>query len=196
MDKSRGRKAARIIIDLNAYIQKYIDEMRSGTRKNNKGMLYSPGTIKNKVSFQSEFNKFQENTGHRYNYDDITMDFYNDFIDFFNDKEYSSNTTGKHIKSLKEIMAAAFAEGLRKNTQSSLRSFNILSTEAGMVYLTRQEITAIENLNLSGEEHKVLLLCRDIFLVGVYTAQRFLFAMSEICLSLRCDISYTSTTSE
>ncbi len=57
-------------------------------------------------------------------------------------------------------------------------------------------ITAIENLNLSGEEHKVLLLCRDIFLVGVYTAQRFLFAMSEICLSLRCDISYTSTTSE
>ena len=186
MDKSRGRKAARII-DLNAYIQKYIDEMRSGTRKNNKGMLYSPGTIKNKVSFQSEFNKFQENTGHRYNYDDITMDFYND---------YSSNTTGKHIKSLKEIMAAAFAEGLRKNTQSSLRSFNILSTEAGMVYLTRQEITAIENLNLSGEEHKVLLLCRDIFLVGVYTAQRFLFAMSEICLSLRCDISYTSTTSE
>lgn len=136
MDKSRGRKAARII-DLNAYIQKYIDEMRSGTRKNNKGMLYSPGTIKNKVSFQSEFNKFQENTGHRYNYDDITMDFYNDFIDFFNDKEYSSNTTGKHIKSLKEIMAAAFAEGLRKNTQSSLRSFNILSTEAGMVYLTR-----------------------------------------------------------
>ena len=77
--RAEEEKAARMM-DLNAYIQKYIDEMRNGTRKNNKGMLYSPGTIKNKVSFQSEFNKFQEYTGHRYNYDDITMDFYNDFI--------------------------------------------------------------------------------------------------------------------
>jgi integrase len=170
--RAEEEKAARMT-DLNAYIQKYIDEMRSGTRKNNKGMLYSPGTIKNKVSFQSEFNKFQEYTGHRYNYDDITMDFYNDFIDFFNDKEYSPNTTGKHIKSLKEIMSAAFAEGLHENTQSSMRSFKILSAEADTVYLTRQEITAIENLDLSGDKHKELSLCRDVFLVGVYTAQRY-----------------------
>lgn len=166
--RQEEEKAARMV-DLNTYIQRYIEGMRSGDRKTESGMMYSEGSIKNKVSFQSEFNKFQREKGREYGYDDIDMDFYNEFVDFFNRKDYSPNTTGKHIKSLKEIMAAALAEGMHTNTQSSMRAFKILSSEADTVYLTRREITAIERLELSGE----LDLCRDVFLIGVYTAQRY-----------------------
>ena len=161
------RERAERMVDLNTYIQRYIDGMRSGERKTVSGMLYTDGTIKNRVSFQSEFRKFQEITKRRYGFDDITIDFYNDFVDYFNAKDYSPNTIGKHIKSLKVVMAAAMEEGLHGNTQ--WQKFRAPATEADTVYLTRGEITAIEGLRLSGE----LALCRDVFLVGVYTAQRY-----------------------
>lgn len=167
------KRKAELAVDLNGYIGRYIAEMQSGQRKTIKGLMYSPGTIKNKISFQSEFNKFQEETNRIYNFNDITIDFYNDFVEFFNKKLYSPNTTGKHIKSLKEIMAAAREEGLHENYQTTLRAFKILSSEADTVYLTRDEITAIETLDLSAAKHKDLDLCRDIFLVGVYVAQRY-----------------------
>lgn len=155
------------MVDLNTYIQRYIDGMRSGERKTVSGMLYTDGTIKNRVSFQSELGKFQEITKRRYGFDDITMDFYNDFVDYFNGKDYSPNTIGKHIKSLKVILSAAMEEGLHGNTQ--WQKFRAPATEADTVYLTRGEITSIEKMKLSGE----LALCRDVFLVGVYTAQRY-----------------------
>lgn len=167
------KRKAELATDLNSYIQQYIAEMQSGQRKNNKGLLYSPGTIKNKISFYSELCKYQEETGRVYNFNDITIDFYNDFVDFFNRKSYSPNTTGKHIKSLKEMMTAAREEGLHENYQTTLRAFKILSCEADTIYLTREEITAIEKLDLSAAKHKELDLCRDIFLVGVYIAQRY-----------------------
>lgn len=160
-------------IDLNGYIRRYIAEMQSGQRKTIKGLMYSSGTIKNKVSFWSEFNKFQEETNRIYNFNDITIDFYNDFVEFFNKKLYSPNTTGKHIKSLKEIMSAAREEGLHENYQTALRAFKILSCEADTVYLSRDEIAAIETLDLSAAKYKDLDLCRNIFLVGVYVAQRY-----------------------
>lgn len=168
IDPSRNK-----MLNLNNYIVQYIAEMKAGERKNSKGLLYSPGTIKNKVSFYSELCKFQEETGKKYDFNDITIDFYNAFVDFFNKKNYSPNTTGKHIKSLKEMMTAAREEGLHQNFQTTLKAFKILSCEADTIYLTREEITAIERLNLSASKHKDLDLCRDIFLVGVYVTQRY-----------------------
>lgn len=158
-------------LSLNEYISSYIDDMKSGKRMTSNKLLYSPGTIKNKVSFQSEFDKFQKETGKIYNYNDITIDFYNDFVNYFNKKQYSPNTTGKHIKTLKEIMAASREEGLHINLQTSLRSFKILSYAPDTIYLTRKEIADIEIIDLSKDND--LDICRDVFLVGVYVAQRF-----------------------
>lgn len=53
------------------------------------------------------------------------MELYRDFVDYFNNKEYSPNTTGKHIKSLKEIMAASREEGLHTNFQTLQKGFKI-----------------------------------------------------------------------
>ena len=156
---------------LNEFISRYIEEMKNGKRMTVKGVLYSPGTIKNKVSFQSEFTKFQEFKKTEYNFDDVTIDLYNDFLDFFNKKLYSPNTSGKHIKTFKEIMAASRNEGLHQNFQTTLRAFKILSCEADTVYLTRSEVEAIEKLELTGKPE--LDKCRNVFLVGVYTAQRY-----------------------
>ena len=94
---------------LNKYITRFIREMETGKRKATKKtkfgqyeIEYSKGTIKNIISFQTEFNNFQELKRKKYDFNDINMDFYHDFVGYFNNKEYSLNTTGKHIKSLKK----------------------------------------------------------------------------------------------
>lgn len=164
-------KPKKIDISLNEYISIYIKDMKSGKRMTSNKLLYSPGTIKNKVSFKSEFDKFQKDIGKVFNYDDITIDLYNDFVNYFNEKQYSPNTTGKHIKTLKEIMSASREEGLHNNFQTTLKAFKILSYEPDTIYLTRKEISLIESIDLS--KKKELDICRDVFLVGVYIAQRF-----------------------
>ena len=168
--KEEEERAAKKV-DLNTYIQKYIEEMKTGVRKTEKGLQYSDGTIKNRTSFYSEFQKFQQSRHKKYNFEDINIDFYNEFVDYFNHKNYSPNTTGKHIKSLKVIMSAARDEGLHENLQTTQRAFKNLSSEADTVYLTKKEVEAIENLDLS--KQKDLDICRDVFLVGIYIAQRY-----------------------
>ena len=168
--KEEEERAAKKV-DLNTYIQKYIEEMKTGARKTEKGLQYSDGTIKNRTSFYSEFQKFQQSRHKKYNFEDINIDFYNEFVDYFNRKNYSPNTTGKHIKSLKVIMSAARDEGLHENLQTTQRAFKNLSSEADTVYLTKKEVEAIENLDLS--KQKDLDICRDVFLVGIYIAQRY-----------------------
>lgn len=165
---------------LNEYIARYIQEMESGKRKAIKKtkygqyqINYAKGTIKNKTSFQTEFNNFQTLRGKKYDFNDINMELYRDFVDYFNNKEYSPNTTGKHIKSLKEIMAASREEGLHTNFQTLQKGFKIMSCESDTIYLTHKEIEAIEKLDLSAPKDTQLDICRDIFLVGVETLQRY-----------------------
>ena len=165
---------------LNEYIARYIQEMESGKRKAIKKtkygqyeINYAKGTIKNKTSFQTEFNNFQNLRGKKYDFNDINMELYRDFVDYFNNKEYSPNTTGKHIKSLKEIMAASREEGLHTNFQTLQKGFKIMSCESDTIYLTHKEIEAIEKLDLSAPKDAQLDICRDVFLVGVETLQRY-----------------------
>ncbi len=165
---------------LNEYITRYIQEMESGKRKAIKKtkygqyeINYAKGTIKNKTSFQTEFNNFQNLRGKKYDFNDINMELYRDLVDYFNNKQYSPNTTGKHIKSLKEIMAASREEGLHTNFQTLQKGFKIMSCESDTIYLTHKEIEAIEKLDLSAPKDAQLDKCRDIFLVGVETLQRY-----------------------
>lgn len=165
---------------LNKYIARFIREMETGKRKATKKtkfgqyeIEYSQGTIKNIISFQTEFNNFQELKRKKYDFNDINMDFYHDFVGYFNNKEYSPNTTGKHIKSLKKIMTAARGEGLHSNIETLQRAFKIMSCESDTIYLTRKEIESLENLDLSTPKDAELDICRDVFLVGVYTLQRY-----------------------
>lgn len=157
---------------LNQYITRYIDEIKSGKRLTKKNTVYAKGTVHNRISFQSEFNKFQEETGKNFDFSDITIDFYNDFVGWFNKKHYSPNTTGKHIKSLKFILSEAREENLHTNTETQRKAFKILTAEADTVYLTRAEINAIENLSndILTQSQRV---SRDVFLTGVYIAQRY-----------------------
>lgn len=182
-------------INLNQYIKKFISDIQTGIRTTEDKTRYTAGTIKNYLGFQSQFNEFQLDPRDRptaterkkrkdndqpkepkyrkknIDFEDITIDFYDQFVTFFNQKNYSPNTTGRHIKALKVIMRAAAEDKLHENTDIERKKFKVITTEVHPIYLTQQEIENIYNLDLS--ENKTLDIARDIFLIGCYTAQRF-----------------------
>ncbi|MHB9143533.1 MAG: phage integrase SAM-like domain-containing protein, partial [Paludibacter sp.] len=182
-------------ITLNQYIQKFISDIQTGKRTTENGTRYTAGTIKNYLGFQSQFNEFQLDPRDRptaterkkrkdndqpkepkfrkknIDFEDITIDFYDKYVAFFNQKNYSPNTTGRHIKALKVIMRAAGEDGLHENKDIERKKFKVITTEVHPIYLTQQEVETLYNLDLS--ENKTLDIARDIFLIGCYTAQRF-----------------------
>ncbi|MEI7527162.1 MAG: phage integrase SAM-like domain-containing protein, partial [Mariniphaga sp.] len=182
-------------LNLNQYIQKTISDMETGRKTTTKTTLFSKGTIKNYKGFQAQFNEFQLDPRDRPNlekrkkrsdkskpdepkfkvknidFQDITIDFYDKFVAFFNSKNYSPNTIGRFIKVLKTIMRSAGEDKLHENKEIERKKFKVITEEVHPVYLTANEIETLYNLDLS--EDKTLDVARDIFLIGCYTAQRF-----------------------
>ena len=156
---------------LSDYIARYVREMESGERLNIHKLRYGLSTIKNYKGFIIQFDEFCKAMHKRYDFGDIDLKFYDDFVAYFTAKDYSINTIGRHVKELKIIMRAAREEGLHDNGLIESRKFRVLTAEVENTYLTESEIRAIAEVDLKGDKHKSI--ARDIFLVGCYTAQRF-----------------------
>ena len=164
-------KTIQDVISLNLYINKYFIEISNGIRLTNKGKKYKDSTIKTFKGFISIFNKFQKHKNRKYDYNDITIDFYNDFTAFLTSLNYSPNTIGRHVKSIKIIMHEARNEGHHNNTEIDNKAFKVLTMKVENIYLTENELQRMYKLDLSKKPH--LEQARDVFLVGCYTAQRF-----------------------
>ncbi len=153
------------------YIEKFAAEMESGARLNVNKLRYSHSTVKNYKGFVVQFAEFSKAKRKKYDFADINMAFYDDFVAYFTKKNYSINTIGRHVKELKIIMRAARDEGLHNNSSIESRKFRVLTAEVENIYLTETELKAIAAVDLKGNKAKEV--ARDVFLVGCYTAQRY-----------------------
>ncbi len=154
------------------YVENFIEEIENGERLVPfTGKRYTKGTIKNFKGFSSQLKAYQKKKRKKLKFEDITTDFYDAFVKFFNNKDYSPNTIGRHIKNLKTIMRAARDEGLHTNNEFERKQFKTLKVDSPSIYLSEKELSRIEALDLS--ENQILDYSRDVFLIGCYTAQRF-----------------------
>ncbi len=156
---------------LNTFIRDYIEDVETGHRLTDNGQKFKPGTIKNLKGFLTQFLLFQEAVNLEYNFDDITLDFYDRYVNFFVRKNYSPNTIGRHVKNLKSLMREAREEGHHSNVEIEKKKFKTLRIDVQNIYLNSEELKAIFDLDLT--EKPTLGVARDIFLIGCYTAQRF-----------------------
>ena len=156
---------------LSQYIKRYISELEQGIRVISKtGKRLEDGSIKNFKTFESQLNDYQEKRKVQLGFTDITLDFYNDFVRFLNEKDYRANTIGKHIARLKVIMRESMKDKLHENSEFSKGDFYTFQVETDEVYLTQKEVEILYNLDLSDKPH--MKIYRDVFLIGCYTAQR------------------------
>jgi hypothetical protein len=176
---------------LNEYIKRFIDEAASGKRLASAGNTkkrYSYGSLRVLRGFMLSFNMFQgieneeiKSRGKQYpkqpykplNWNDISIDTYNDFVQFFYSRNCGANYIGKHIKSFKTIFRAAREENppLHNNMEIERRAFKTISEEVDHIYLTEAELKKLFDLDLSG--NKIQQVVRDVFLAGCYVAQRY-----------------------
>ena len=171
--------------NFNQYVERYVEEAKSGKRLTSNGntkMKFRYGSLRVLQGFKLSWELFCE--GKQYGFEEINIDTYNAFIDFFYDRNCGANYIGKHIKTWKTIMRKAREEGLHKNSDIELKAFKTLSEETDNIYLTEGELKAIFELDLSDSavlkkvrpdmaSNKQLRESRDVFLVGCYTAQRY-----------------------
>ncbi len=157
---------------LNQFLKKYVEEdMKTGKRLTEHGEVFKYGTIRSYTGFWQQFQKYQEYIGRELNWEDIDLDFYDGWLQFFLEKNYSANTIGKHTKTLKTLMRIAREEGLHNNMETDKRRFRPISSPVQNIYLTEKEVESLYRLDLGFDLSMAEI--RDVFLVGCYTAQRF-----------------------
>lgn len=159
---------------LRQYIDRFYNEAKAGTRLASAGNTkrrYAYETLRSLKGTKLSFEMFEDETGRKSNFNDITIDWYNDFLAFYYKRGCGANYIGKHIKNLKTIMRQAREEGLHNNAEIERRSFKALSEPSESIYLTSDEVQRMYAKDLS--DNPVYAKVRDVFLCGVYTAQRY-----------------------
>jgi integrase len=150
----------------------YIGQTETGVRKTQKGVNFSKGTVKSIRLVGKLMTEFQQKVGRVYDFDDVDYEFRAKFLDFlYNHKRYNVNTAAKCLNILITVMAASEAEGYHNNRKCLGPQFRARRREVDAIYLTREELKAMMLADLShlSPVHEV---ARDIFMVGVFTAQR------------------------
>ncbi len=153
------------------YIETYIQDCKDGKRLTPLGHRYQVVTIKVFRSLYNYLTKYIDTKKKKLDFDDITIDFYDDFMKYFHDHNYATNTIGNQIKNLKVIMRAAMDEGIHNNNEFMRKKFKKVSEESDNIYLTEEEINRIYSLDLT--KNSRLEKVRDLFIVAARTALRF-----------------------
>lgn len=158
------------------YIVRFIAEAESGSRKNEDGMNLSKGTITNLKAFKDRLIDYQDNRSEKLkrsikiDFENVVIDFYNDFVSYLSDEGYAQNTIGKHIKTLKMFMSKSLEEKKHTNRDFQFRSFKGISRKSFNVYLTEQELDVLYNKDLT--DNPDYDKARDAFLVLCETGLR------------------------
>jgi integrase len=159
---------------LRQYIDRFYSEAKAGTRLatvHNSKRPYAYETLRSIKGTKLSFEMFADETKQKSNFNDIDREWYDEFLKFFYKRGCSANYIGRHIKTLKTIMRIAREEGLHNNVEIEKKSFKAISEPSDSIYLTDEEVQRMFKKDLSFSP--VLARCRDIFLCGVYTAQRY-----------------------
>lgn len=128
--------------------------------------------------------------GKKLSWSDIDMDFYNNFQKYMYGKDFSVNYFGDMIKNIKMFFHAA--EDAKLHNIKLSKNFITVEEVSDSIYLSIDELIKLHNLKIDADlvlnkadpkivnvtgnlERKVEALqnCRDMFLVGCFTALRF-----------------------
>jgi integrase len=152
------------------FIQEFIDKSKS--RINTK--TGRPVCYKQQREYARTFYYLQEfckGKDREYNFGDIDLDFYQDFIEFLQALNKSTNTIGKKIQTLKIMLNEASEKEYQVNKAYKSHRFKSITEESENIYLDTSDLQKLYDLDLAG--NKRLETVRDLFLIGCWTGCRF-----------------------
>lgn len=156
----------------NRYVDTFIEDVRSGQRFSEHGRPYSKGSVNCFSRMVCIIKEFQKERGKDIDFKDIDLEFYYAFVNFLRGKGYKTNTVGEYVRALKTLLSSASSDGINVPQYYRDKRFKAQVEMSEKTYLTKEEVELIRKVDLSGMS-KVYSVARDIFLVGIYTAQRY-----------------------
>lgn len=183
------------------FIRQYIDQCESGERlKQKSSKRIKHDSIKAYRSFLARIEEYQEAKKKVIDWDDLNFDFYNDFKQYYINKNYRLNTVGRFIKNMKTMLYAAKDLHLTTRDDFMSRKWFVDREDVDNVYITEERLLEMYRFDMSDskklklcaekyakdkEEKQILVSClkrnlyrknlseaRDIFLMGCLTGQR------------------------
>lgn len=132
-----------------------------------KGEGLKRNTICNMKMAINSFERFVKDTGEVMTFESITILLIRKLTSYMKDR-YSVNTIACYLKNLKTILNKARIEGITEKRYDFIQP-KYVDTES--IYLTLEDLDKINAVNLN-KMPKKYAIARDIFMIGVYTAQR------------------------
>ncbi len=171
MDKVFKVRTEKKLINLIDIAELVIKESQDGIRQTKNKTRISGFTIKGYKTTLNHLKKFKGDTGHRLQLDRIDLPFYNKFVKYFQDQNFTTNTIGKNVKNVKVFMKEAFKRDLTNNTAFMDEDFRITEEDTDQIYLNTSELDTIYKLDLSNNPR--LDRVRDLFIIGCWSGLRF-----------------------
>ena len=137
--------------------------------KSTEGLL-KKSTLKTYRTVEKHLRNFESLNRGKLSFDKIDDTFYISFKKFLIfSLGHTNNTVGKYVKTLKTFLGFATKLGVTNN--NSFRKFKVDEEETNIKFLTEDELSAIEQLDLT--KKKKLSIVRDMFCLTCYTGLRF-----------------------
>lgn len=132
------------------FVEQYIRECESGERLKQKSTRkITAGTIKNYHGFLAQMKEYQEARKRVVDWDDLTFDFYNDYKQYFIEKNYSPNTIARHIKNMKTILYAAKALHLTTRDDFTSRRWSADREDVDNIYISEDRLKQMYEFDMS-----------------------------------------------
>lgn len=115
--------------------------------------------------------KYKSEKKSKLNYNDVDLNFYQNFISWCEEKPLALNTIGGHIKNIKVFMDVAYQKKFHTNDFYRNKLFKIMEEQTPAIYLDTSEIVWILELDLTSQPR--LEKVRDAFILACRTGLRF-----------------------
>ena len=136
-----------------------------------KGKPISQSTLKKYTTTLNTLTQYEADKNKRLRFEDVTMSFYFDFVDFCRKTlKHSTNTIGTYIKKIKFFCGQIDLEGLPISNHYKNSEFMSIGENAEDIYLTTSEIQKIFDYNFSALPY--LDNARDLLIIGLNTGLR------------------------
>jgi site-specific recombinase XerD len=152
------------------FIEQFINDCKTGKRLND-GARIAERTIKNYSTGFNGLKEYETYTGEEITFESLTRQFWQEYVHYLTMvKKYKVNTIGSYQKYLIVFLKECKTAKLWKDEDGLLDIAKVMTENPVDIYLNKNEIAKIENLDLS--THERLDRVRDLFLIGLNTGFR------------------------